>query len=419
MRYGIVGFILGVILVVAGFAVMQQRVIRDVAPDIDFRFDTYVFDGPDFPKSDFDAGRLIHRALIPARYTLTYYDAQFNEVTHADKPGRYGVVVRMKLGICGEQVTRFITLFRAPGKHLPGEALGWDRPVQAAAQLPELGLDPTVVKTQAAQINGIVARSFVAHGATSRDLAILLAGLSETQPGDPPAVERTNAFARDADWWFELRKRLGLAEEYNHFVDLPKDYDADPAKKWPLILYLVSRAEYGTDIHLVHRSGLARRMEDGQVVPAVLVAPQCPYAEEWNPRVLNSLLDEVVAKYRIDPDRIYVTGGTGVWKMALQYPDRIAAIVPIWCQSDAGDAPRLKDMPVWAFDDTWNQFPTGSPIQDMVNGIRKAGGHAHLTVAPYGADVWEQVYSTDALFNWLYAQKRGQPEVTVPGMATP
>jgi hypothetical protein len=418
MRYGIVGFILGVILVLAAVLVVQQRVIHDVEPDLSFRFDTYVFDGPDFPKCDFDSGRLVHRALFPARYTTTFYDAHDQEVTQADKPGRYGVVVRMRLGL-GHEVRQFITLYRAPGHHLPGAALGWDRPLELTAQLPDLGLDPNVVRTQAPQINGIVSRSFVTHGETSRDLAILLAGLSETQPGDPPAVARTDAFARDADWWFGLRQRLGLAEEYNHFVELPRGYDADPAKKWPLMLYLVSRAEYGTDIHLVHRSGLARRVEDGQQVPAIVVAPQCPYAEEWNPRVLNRLLDEVSAKYRVDPDRIYVTGGTATWQMALQYPDRLAAIVPIWCQSDPDDAARLKDLPVWAFDDTMNQFPTGSPILDMVTGIRKAGGHAHLTIAPPNQDVWELVYSDDAVFNWLFAQKRGQPEVMTPGVAMP
>jgi hypothetical protein len=74
---------------------------------------------------------------------------------------------------------------------------------------------------------------------------------------------------------------------------------------------------------------------------------------------------------------------------------------------------------VWAFDDTMNQFPTGSPILDMVTGIRKAEGHAHLTIAAPTQDVWEVVYSDDAVFRWLFAQKRGQPEVITPGMATP
>ena len=44
-------------------------------------------------------------------------------------------------------------------------------------------------------------------------------------------------------------------------------------------------------------------------------------------------MDEIVEKYKIDKDRIYVTGlsmgGFGTWSLAAHPPNRFAAIVPI------------------------------------------------------------------------------------------
>ena len=45
------------------------------------------------------------------------------------------------------------------------------------------------------------------------------------------------------------------------------------------------------------------------------------------------LIDEIIKKYRIDPDRVYLSGlsmgGKGTWLVAEAAPDRFAAIAPI------------------------------------------------------------------------------------------
>ena len=52
---------------------------------------------------------------------------------------------------------------------------------------------------------------------------------------------------------------------------------------------------------------------------------------------------KVAAKYRIDPDRVYVTGmsmgGMGTWSLAASRPGRFAAIVPIWRASASPRSP--------------------------------------------------------------------------------
>jgi poly(3-hydroxybutyrate) depolymerase len=42
--------------------------------------------------------------------------------------------------------------------------------------------------------------------------------------------------------------------------------------------------------------------------PFIVVSPQCPNGEWWSNEILSALLDEVMAKYRVDSARVYLTG---------------------------------------------------------------------------------------------------------------
>jgi len=199
-------------------------------------------------------------------------------------------------------------------------------------------------------------------------------------------------------------------------VYLPHDYDADPAKKWPLIYYLTTGAENGTDLLRVRQSSLGLVLEHGKQIPAVVVAPQCPLGEDWNVKALSLLLDQVMAKYRIDPDQVSLTGGGEVWTMALAYPERFSAILPINGDTDQADAARLKDVPVWAFHGSGDVVTPPSRTTDMLAAIRQVGGRTHLTMTKGDGDIWDEVYATGLIYPWLLAQKRGQAEVLVPGV---
>jgi pimeloyl-ACP methyl ester carboxylesterase len=419
MRRGLIGFGLGLVGALLAFLVFQQIVIRTAADDFSYRFRKYVFYEPQFPWGYLDQGRVITRFLFPVKVTTTFYDAQYNVVTQAEKPGRYGAVVDIRL-LGGVVEHRFLTLYRTPAM------VFWsDGPMTVTAQFPPgTGIDPAVLQNQAQKIGEAVKLGFTGFNDDSPNLAIVLAGLSETSPNDPPAVARTNVFNRDADWWFGLRQRLGLAEKYPYLVDLPQGYGADPGKPWPLILYLHGGNEKGHNLQQVRVSGLARVIAKGRQVPAIVISPQCPYGEYWDKRVLSQLLDEICAKYRVDPDRIYLTGismgGDAVWDMALVHPERFAALMTVAAEGDPADAARLKDIPDWAFHGQKDDVVPVQQTIDMVNGIRQAGGRAHMTLFPdLGHDAWDRAYAMDSLYTWLLAQKRGQPEVLTPGVPVP
>jgi acetyl esterase/lipase len=420
MPSGIIGFVLGAVLVVIAGIIFQILVIRNAAPDLDYRFGKYVFADKEFPWSYLDQGRVLTRFLFPVRIKVTYYDAQYHEVKQADKPGRYGAVVRISLN-GGVVQYRYITLFRTPA------ITYWSNgPATVSATLPPgTGIDPAVLSNQAAEIGVALKDGFFGEANVSSNLSVLLAGLYETSPNDPPAVRRTNFYARDADWWFGLRERLGLAQKYPMLVDLPHDYDADPAKRWSLILLLHGGSQRGTDLRALRtEDGLPKLIAEGKQVPAIVVSPQLPFDESWQTQVLAKLLDEISAKYRVDPDRVYLVGqslgGDAVWDLAMVQPERFAAIVPIAGEGDFADAARIKDLPTWTFEGMKDTIVPPINVTDMVNALRKAGGHPHMTLYPdVGHSSWNNAYATEALYTWLFAQKRGQPEVITPGLPTP
>jgi pimeloyl-ACP methyl ester carboxylesterase len=422
MRKALAAFLFGALAVVATLLVFQRTQMAPIAGEIAYHFNTCVFGTDDFPGGDLDNGRLLRRALVPVRVTPRFYDAHFHEVTQATAPGRYGAVVRIDLGP-GIVTHRFITLYRTP-QPVPGDTLS----IPITAQLPAglFGLNPAVVRTQQPEIGSAVQHMLVDYEnrISPESVAILLAGLSETSPDAPPAFLHDNAKTRNDAWWYELQTRLGLAPHYRYLVDLPRGYAENPAQRWPLILFLHHADAAGSDLDLVRNCALAGLIHQGKQIPAVVVSPQCPADETWSTPVLAHLLNEMKTRYRIDPDRVYLTGvsagGDETWDFALVHPDLLAAIVPMSGESDPRDAARLQGVPVWGFQGARDQVVPPGQMSAMVDAVRQSGGRAHLTLYPdLGHDCWTRAYSTDALWTWLFAQKRGQPEVTTPGMPEP
>ena len=421
MRAALAGICIGILGTVIVIAMVVRGQVAQIADEVDYHFHTCVFGKPEFPDGDIDNGRLLRRALVPVKVSIRFFDSQFNEVKEADKPGRYGAVVRLDLA-GGAPTYRFITLYRTPAR-VRGDMAA----IPITAQLPaEFGIDPAVIRAQQPEIGWVIRDMLIGYedSKSPENVAILLAGLSEMSPKDPPAFLSHSSEIHNEKWWFALQSRLGLETEYRHLVDLPKGYDADPTKRWPLILFLHHADAGGPDISLVRNCALAGLIYRGKEVPAIVVSPQRGDGQRWDIPAFNHLIDTIEGQYRVDPDQVYLTGvsagGDLTWDIALTYPERFAAIVPMSGETDPRDAARLRDVPVWAFQGGRDPYVPPATVVTMVNAVRAAGGHAHLTFYPEaGHDCWDEAYSTPELWTWLFAQKRGQPEVRTPGMPSP
>ena len=207
-----------------------------------------------------------------------------------------------------------------------------------------------------------------------------------------------------------------------HFLlYLPASFGKDPARRWPLLIYLHGSGERGNNLALVQAKLLPQFLNSQPDFPFIVLSPQCPanYAT-WSAQIdtLNALIDQILARYPVDPKRITLSGfsmgGFGAWEFALRYPQRFAAIAPVaggyLFQSDAlpPNLCDLKDLPVWVFHG--GQDTSVPPEQDisLVNALKACQGHVHLTYYPDANHMTtaERAYSTPELFQWLAAQSR-------------
>ncbi len=207
-----------------------------------------------------------------------------------------------------------------------------------------------------------------------------------------------------------LRKELA----FRYLAYLPDGYEAEAERRWPLVLFLHGAGERGDDLNKVALHGPPRRIQEGERFPFILVAPQCPADAWWEPETLIPFVDYVESAYRVDRDRIYVTGlsmgGFGTWGLALAQPERFAAIAPVCGGGLAFYTRRIPHLPVWVFHGARDSVVPLSESERMVEALRRYGGNVKFTVYPDADhDSWTETYANPELYAWLLAQRRGAP----------
>lgn len=200
--------------------------------------------------------------------------------------------------------------------------------------------------------------------------------------------------------------------EMSYLIYLPQEYSENETQTWPLLLYLHGSGDRGDELGLVKRSGTPALIERGEHLPLIVVSPQCHENRIWNASALLLLIDSVSDDYRIDRNRVFVTGfgmgSYGTWVLAAKCPDRFAAIVPVGRGADPKIGSRLSKMAVWAFHGALDENIPLSAVQSIVNSVRDAGGNVRLTVFPdRGRDISDVVYLDPNLYLWLLRQRRG------------
>lgn len=204
-----------------------------------------------------------------------------------------------------------------------------------------------------------------------------------------------------------------------YLLFLPDNYRPRSRERWPLIFFLHGMGERGNDTWKVKVHGPPKIAERMSNFPFIVVSPQCPDGEWWSNHALATLLDDVIAKYKVDTNRIYLTGlsmgGFGSWSLAMEFPQRFAAVAPICgggnplyphAYNDARKA-ALKSLPFWAFHGDKDQSVALEESERMVDGLKKFGCETKLTVYPgVGHDCWTETYNNPALYDWFLAHQR-------------
>ena len=204
----------------------------------------------------------------------------------------------------------------------------------------------------------------------------------------------------------------------------PKGYDEEN-KKWPLMIFLHGAGERGTNLPVVAFHGPPKLIKQGKEFPFVVISPQCPASEIWQKEAVMGLLDEALKKYKVDPERVYLTGlsmgGFGSWALAGAYPERFAAVAPICGGGNVIDvllsnrSAALKSLPIWAFHGAKDPVVKLEESQRMVDVFKRDGNqNVKLTVYPEAQhDSWTETYNNEELYQWFLEHKRPQAKKSV------
>ena len=221
------------------------------------------------------------------------------------------------------------------------------------------------------------------------------------------------------------------AQPYGLYV--PESYTPD--RKYPLVVHL-----HGAGYHPFH----------GYPPPAVAgCLVLSPHGRDWSDYMylgeddVLRCIREVVQRYSVDADRIYLTGnsmgGTGCWHLAAHYPDFFAAIAPAAGNADyrvwdcywrlpPAQPPPLADLrermkavlspityaanlrlvPALAVHGTRDRVVYVEHSRHMVTQVRAAGGAVLYREVPGAGHGLPSEAVADRLI-WLLSQQRGGP----------
>ena len=198
----------------------------------------------------------------------------------------------------------------------------------------------------------------------------------------------------------------------SYLVFVPASYATTPETHWPLILYLHGGSLRGDDVERLRTVGLPHRLESEPDFPFIVVSPQCPAGEIWtDAEAIDTLLDRVLHDYRVDPQRIYITGhsmgGRGALYLASRLPSRFAAILSLSPISPITDwARQLARIPLWLFYGTADGSASIAETKELVQAIEAAGGHPRFNSLEGRDHFILDVYDQPNVYEWLLHQKR-------------
>jgi predicted esterase len=317
-----------------------------------------IFSSEQFPACAYPQPEKIRNLVGEYKIETVYFDDAQNRLTRPAGPGRYGAVSAITSST-GDSLTVYQTLYRS------------------------------------------------APGAT-------------TQPADTPQSLHASAsqMARfqgekyDRDWWHSLRNKLGLAIRYEYFVRLPTGYDADPNKRWPVIVFLHGSGG-GENLAHVLEGGVQVAARNKSDFPFIAVSLRSPGG--WSPPAVVDVIQAVKNSCRTDDTRFYLTGfsmgGMGTWSVALDSPQAFAAIAPVGgSRGDPTQAARLKGLGIWVINGADDTATTSADAMQMVEALKQAGVDAKFTEIPNAdhVDSLRIAYDWDELYAWFLQHQRAE-----------
>ena len=238
--------------------------------------------------------------------------------------------------------------------------------------------------------------------------------------------------------------------DIGYLEHLPNDYNQN-TEHYPVLIFLHGAGERGngtSDLGRVKKNGPPKHIEnghpmtftvDGREQSLIVISPQLRSDyNSWPGFYVDLVVEHIKKTYRVDEDRIYLTGlsmgGGATWSYTsykAEYAKKIAAIVPI-CGHQSYNASKVGNIAdnkvaVWALH---GDADSNTPLrysQDWVNGINNRASFQLAKLTVYSgvshSGAWQRGYKIGHeyhdpnIYEWLLQQHRGTAPAPVPSPA--
>lgn len=221
---------------------------------------------------------------------------------------------------------------------------------------------------------------------------------------------------------------LTTIASWNAYVHLPNDYVDSPSKQYPVIVFISGVGEVGTDPSKMLVYGPGKYIAEGhnmvfnvngKLEKPIVISLQPPTG--WpQPATINTRIDSILARWRIDPGRLYLTGlSMGGWTFdnyicgSPTYGRRPAAIVSMSAPDPDNPLSNLKYYALnggkwWGFEGTLD-YRKMDITRDSLNAA--VPGSARYTQYVGGHCCWNTWYNPawqengESIYTWMLKQR--------------
>jgi predicted peptidase len=230
----------------------------------------------------------------------------------------------------------------------------------------------------------------------------------ETRAAKKPRGFYVGQYNEDSPWGAKL-------VQYGLYV--PPHFEGQSGP-FPMIVFLHDNGERTTE--KIFAGGLPRaissrfgegRKNGGFEFVALFPIDSTGRWVSGSPEVADAMgvLDYVIKRHRIDPDRVYLTGGadggSGVWRLAEAYPQRWAAVAPVGTFYRP-DVAKVRHIPAWIFYGAADGKARVESVR-VAKELRDVRADVRCTEFPgKGHSIYTEVYDSRDLYDWLAVKKR-------------
>ncbi len=213
--------------------------------------------------------------------------------------------------------------------------------------------------------------------------------------------------------------KLLSPKTYNFFVHLPEGYDENNSAGYPVLFFLHGKGERGQasyqdannvwqlDMNILNtvlKHGPPLLIKNGtwdNSLPFIVVSPQSTTTTGgFNGSTIKPIYDYIVSSYNVNTNKVYSTGlsqgGNSTYNFLRDYPELLAAIIPVAAWAPTLDCSKINHVAVWGFHgdaDTTVGYGSGKGAINQVNNCNTINRAKLTSYAGVTHNSWTRTYN--------------------------